>query len=138
MHTSILPRWLVWTGIVLILVTGLIHFVAAPDSFDETTYKGVLFVANGIGAIVAAIGIYRGSRTWGWGLGLIVAAGAFVAYVLSRTVGLPDLPAEPDAWFEPQGLASMIVEVGFVIVAVLALNQGRQTATTVDRATTLS
>lgn len=133
MRPFTLPRWIVWIGIVLILATGLIHFITAPDSFGETTYKGVLFVANGLGAIVAAVGIYRGSRTWGWGLGLVVAAGAFVAYVLSRTVGLPDLPAEPDAWFEPLGLASMIAEVGFILVALLALTRGAQGATNVER-----
>ena len=129
----VVPRWMVWAGIVLILATGLIHFVTAPDSFGETTYKGVLFVANGLGAIVAAVGIYRGMRTWGWGLGLLVAAGAFIAYALSRTVGLPDLPAEPDAWFEPMGLASMIAEIGFTIVALLALTQGSQATARAER-----
>ena len=133
MRQMVVPRWMVWAGIVLILATGLIHFVTAPDSFGETTYKGVLFVANGLGAIVAAVGIYRGMRTWGWGLGLIVAAGAFIAYALSRTVGLPDLPAEPDAWFEPMGLASMIAEIGFTIVALLALTQGSQATTRAER-----
>ena len=136
MRTLNLPRWMVWAGVVLILVTGLIHFVSAPDSFGETTYKGVLFIANGLGAIVAAVGIYRGSRRWGWGLGLVVAAGAFVAYALSRTVGLPDLPAEPDAWFEPLGLASMIAEIGFVLVALLALSPRTQATAPGERTTT--
>lgn len=102
-------------AIVLILVTGAIHLLEAQDAFSEVTYKGVLFVANGIGAILAAYGIFKGMG-WGWLLGLLVAAGAAVAYVLSRTVGLPSLPAEPDAWFEPLGIASLVCEVLFVLV----------------------
>lgn len=62
-------------GIVLVLVTGAIHFIDAPGSFRDATYKGSLFLANGIAAIVAAFGIYRGERSRGWGLGARSAGG---------------------------------------------------------------
>src|SRR5437588_2162858 len=99
-------------AIALILVTGAIHFIDAPGSFGDATYKGLLFVANGIAAIVAAIGIYRGENSWGWGLGVLVAGGALVGYLISRTVGLPGLA--PDVWLEPLGILSLLVEVSFV------------------------
>ena len=108
-----------WLAIVAIIGTGLIHAVEAPDSFGEATYKGVLFVANGIGALVAAIGIYRNQRLWGWTLGLLVAGGAFLAYVASRTVGLPGLAAEPDAWLEPMGVASLVCEGLFIVIFLM-------------------
>ncbi len=38
-----------WAGIILIIITGVIHFIDAPDSFGESTYKGILFTLNGIG-----------------------------------------------------------------------------------------
>jgi uncharacterized membrane protein HdeD (DUF308 family) len=101
-------------GIVLILVTGAIHVIDAPSSFGDATYKGVLFLANGIAAIVAAFGIYRGERRWGWGLGVVVAAGALVSYVTSRTVGLPGLA--PDIWLEPLGILSLLVEATFIVL----------------------
>jgi hypothetical protein len=44
-----------------------------------------------------------------------VAGGAFLGYVLSRTVGLPKLPAEPDAWLEPLGIASLVAELVFLV-----------------------
>ena len=113
-----------WLAILAILCTGVIHFVEAPDSFGEATYKGVLFVANGLGALFAAVGIIRAQR-WGWLLGLVVAAGALVAYVLSRTVGLPGLPAEPENWLEPPGVASLICEGVFVVLFLVA--RGSQT-----------
>ena len=103
-------------GIALILVTGVIHFIDAPSSFGDATYKGVLFLGNGLAAIVAASGIYRGARTWGWGLGALVAGGALVGYVISRTVGLPGLA--PDVWLEPLGVLSLIVEAAFITLLV--------------------
>ena len=39
--------------------------------------------------------------------------GAFVGYVISRTVGLPGLPVEEE-WLEPLGLLSLLVEALFV------------------------
>ena len=109
---------LAWGGIALILATGVIHLIDAPSSFDDARYKGILFVANGAAAFVSALGIYRGARTWGWGLGALVAGGALIGYVISRTVGLPGL--EPDVWLEPLGVLSLVVEAAFLVVCFRA------------------
>ncbi len=106
-----------WLAIAAILATGLIHLLEAKDSFSEATYKGALFVANGVGAAAAAYGI-RGERDWGWWLGFLIAAGSLLGYVASRTIGLPALPAEPDAWLEPMGVASLVSEALFLILFV--------------------
>ena len=111
-----MPTALQGAGVALILVTGAIHLIDAPGSFGDATYKGLLFVANGIAAIIAAVGVYRGERTWGWGLGLLVAGGALVSYVISRTGGLPGLA--PDIWLEPLGLLSLMVEAAFIVLFV--------------------
>lgn len=105
-----------WLAIAAILGAGLIHVVEARDAFGEATYKGLLFVGNGVGALAAAMGIYRDQRALGWLLGLLVAGGAILAYVASRTIGLPGLPAEPDAWLEPMGVASLLCEALFVFL----------------------
>ena len=62
-----------WLAIAAIVGTGLIHIVEAQPSFADATYKGILFVVNGVGALVAAIGIYRNQRGLGWVLGLLAA-----------------------------------------------------------------
>ncbi|HTD71029.1 MAG TPA: hypothetical protein VK647_11305 [Gemmatimonadales bacterium] len=109
-----MPTAVQGAGVALILVTGAIHFIDAPGSFGDATYKGLLFLANGIAAIVAAFGIRRGERGWGWGLGVLVAGGALVSYVISRTVGLPGLA--PDIWLEPLGILSLMVESAFIVL----------------------
>jgi hypothetical protein len=108
-----------WIAILAILAAGLIHLAEARDAFGDATYEGILFVTHGLGAVVAAVGIYRDRRGWGWLLGLLVAGGAIIAYVASRTVGLPGLAPEPENWLEPPGVASLVVEVLFVAVFVL-------------------
>jgi hypothetical protein len=121
---SVTSSLLIGSAIAFIIVTGLTHLVTAPDEFTEATYKGLMFMANGIAAFVAAVGIYRGSKTWGWGLGLLVAGGAIVMYVVSRTLGLPNLGVDGE-WFEPIGVLSLIVEGTYVVLALRVLFQNQ-------------
>lgn len=109
-------------AIVAILGSGLIHLYLARVASSAVPYLGILFVANGIGAIVAAVGIALNRVGWGWTLGLAVAGLTLLGYVLSRTVGLPGLPAIPSAWFDPLGVASLVCEALFIILFAL----GRQ------------
>ena len=113
-----MSKIIMWFGIVLILIVGLVHVIDAKDSFNDAVYKGWLFYANGFGSMVAAYGIYR-NYNWGWKTGILIAAGSFVGYVASRTVGLPYIPAEPDAWFEPLGITAMIAEGFFIAVFIV-------------------
>jgi hypothetical protein len=122
METRAARPWML-AGVVLILLVGLIHFIDAPDSMTESTTKGLFFYANFVGAIVAAVGIFL-YRRWGWALGTVVAAGAFIGYVVSRTVGIFGLP--PDVWMEPLGIASLVVEALFIVVALRAFTGSRQ------------
>ncbi len=101
----------------MILIIGLIHVIDAKDSFSDAVYKGWLFYANGVSAVIAAYGIYQ-KKVWGWNLGLMIAVGSLGGYIASRTVGLPFIPAEPDAWFEPLGVAAMIAESLFMVVFI--------------------
>jgi len=105
-----------WLAIALLAITALVHLIDMPDAFEEVTYKGLLFLANGIGGLIAAGAILAGRR-WGWWLGMVVTSGALLGYIASRTIGLPGLPAEPDAWLEPLGLISLFAEGLFLALA---------------------
>ncbi len=82
------PRMLKLTAILLIVAVGVVHLIGAPQHYRAAPYMGVLFVANFVGSLVSAGGIYR-DALWGWLLGVLVAGGAIVAYIVSRSVGLP-------------------------------------------------
>jgi hypothetical protein len=104
----------------MIVTTALIHLVQAPEDLSENTIRGLLFIANGVLGLVAAVGIYRGEKTWGWALGLVVAGGALAFYVVSRALGIP-WPDSLGEWTEPIGILSLIVEAGFVALAARVL-----------------
>ena len=108
--------WLL--GMVLIVAVGLIHVIDAKDSFSDAIYKGWLFYANGLASVIAAYGIFK-RQEWGWNFGLMIAIGSLGGYVASRTVGLPLIAPEPDAWFEPIGVVSMTAEAFYVLVFFL-------------------
>ena len=115
MNTHTLSRTRTWAGILLVLATGLMHGVEGPAHYHEAAYQGLLFFLNAAGALVAARGIYRGAKLWGWTLGALISAGALMLYIVSRTIGLPGLEID-DEWFEPLGVASLLVEGLYVIV----------------------
>ena len=63
-----------------------------------------------------------------------MAGGAFMAYIESRTLGLPGLPSwEP--FTEPPGLASLVVEAAFVGVAAYVFTSRRRATASSGEAT---
>jgi hypothetical protein len=120
-----------WAGIVLIVLVGMVHLVESPEYFGFATYLGLAFVANTLGSLLAAVGIYRHQR-WGWLLGLLIAALSFVLYVISRSVGLPGLPHKE--WLEPTGIVSVLAEILFVVLAGYQLANAGKAPTAVRRA----
>lgn len=118
-----------WAGVALVVLVGLIHLIEAPEYFALAAYVGVLFVLNGVGAAASAYGIYS-ERAWGWVLGFLVSGGAFVAYIVSRTVGLPGAqPLTQANFFEPSGIISLIVEGLFVIACLFVLSSRKSPST---------
>jgi hypothetical protein len=113
-------------AIFLIIEIGLTHYFSAQHEFEESWILGYLFVANILGALLAAYGISR-QKLWGWGLGLLIALGSLTGYIWSRTIGLPFLPAEE--WLYPWGVTSVISEVLFCLTVPLYAWWARQTDT---------
>src|SRR5215211_2657971 len=108
-------------GAALILIAGLIHLILTPEHLGEATYLGLLFLANFVGAVTAAFGIFRGRR-WGWALGALVASGAYALYFVNGTVGLPGV--EEGHLIEPLGLLAKTVEALFLVLCASVLTRG--------------
>jgi hypothetical protein len=58
--------------------------------------------------------------TW-WAGVLAVSAVPLIAYVISRTAGLPGGKDDIGAWSEPSGIASLLFEAIGIVVALRAL-----------------
>src|SRR5215216_2586856 len=118
-------RALISAGVLLMLACGLIHLIGAPEHLQEATYIGVLFVINAAGALVATLGIYR-DRLWGWLLGILVAGGAFVMFMVSRLIGLPAYQEHLGMWMgdsfgDRLGIPSLLVEGPLVALSAIVL-----------------
>jgi hypothetical protein len=120
-----LPRITRLAGVALVLVVGLIHLVEAPEHFAAVAYLGTLFAVNFVLALASAVGIWRGSKSWGWLLGAGISAVSILAYLWSRALGLPGFPEGVGAWNTPVGSVSVIVEalfLGLYISVVTGMN----------------
>jgi hypothetical protein len=120
------------SGIVLILLIGLLNFhiphfliERAPRSSYGAYLLELALLANVLGAVIAAVGIYLGWR-WAWLLGVVIASISVALYVVQETVGLPGLPR---MWLEPSRLLALLLEGLFLVLAVRQLvTPGRSTA----------
>ena len=99
---------------------ALIHLLDAHDTFSAAPYKGWLYVALIAGSLAAAAALLRRSDPRAWAAAGLLSAGAFVAFVASRTVGLPQGADDIGNWWEPLGLASLFVE-GLVVTLSAAV-----------------
>ncbi len=91
-----------FSGIGLVLVIGLTHMYEFPEHFEAAPYIGLSFGALFAASLLSALGILRGSR-WGWALGGVISAVAFMAYIISRTLGLPGFGEGLGNWATPAG-----------------------------------
>jgi len=93
---------------------ALIHLLDAPGTFQGSAYKGWLYVALIVGCVGAAAALIRASDPRAWAAAALLAAGAMLAYVVSRTIGLPQGADDIGNWNEPLGIASLFVEASLV------------------------
>ena len=118
--------WTTIFGVVFIALVGLLNFQIPHFLLEPTQLSGasrvveLVFVANLLTALVAALGMYRNQR-WGWIVGRIVALIPALLYLIQETVGLAGLP---HMWLEPSRIVSLMVEAIFVGVASRQLTIG--------------
>jgi len=124
---DVLTRTLAVVGL---LGIALIHTLDAIPTFSELPYKAWLYVGLITGAVAVAAMIVRGPSRWVWAAAGGLVGGAILAFVYSRTVGLPGAPDDVGNWTEPLGVASLFVETIVLAVAgyaVTALAPARAT-----------
>jgi peptidoglycan/LPS O-acetylase OafA/YrhL len=105
-------------------VVGVIHLVLSPEYMSQQTYIGVLFIAGGLLLCGLAVALWRADNVPSWLLGALTMAAMGIAFVLSRTTGLPGFK---ESEWELSGIVALILEAGFVAVAIPALSPRRAT-----------
>ena len=72
-----------------------------------------------VGGVLTAVAVLLARPSWlGWAAGALLGAGPFVAYIASRTVGVPGDPHDVGNWGYWIGTVSLIVEAALVTLSV--------------------
>jgi hypothetical protein len=104
-----------------------VHVPLVAPHLEEAPYIGFLFLGliAVCGVLAVTIVLRDTALTW-------VASGAasllaLLAFLLSRTVGLPQIGDDIGNWTEPRGYPALLAEVGTVLLAAVALRKRART-----------
>jgi hypothetical protein len=123
-----------FAGAMLALAVTTVHVAdqGGVGGFNSPDWIGWSYRLIEVGGVLTALVLLlpRPSRlipAWaGWAAGVLLGVGPFVAYVLSRTVGVPGDPGDVGNWGYWVGTVSLLVEAALVTLSVsmlLALSQ---------------
>lgn len=119
-----------WRGplIVACIVAAAAHVPVTGEHLQEAPYIGVLFIALEVVSVgFAVILLSRGSRKVAL-LAAVVGLLAILAYVVSRSAGLPQIEDDIGNWAEPLGIVSITSEACMVGLGVAAMTQAGMAA----------
>jgi hypothetical protein len=106
----------------LLLAVGLVHIEDQGGFIGNVTplYMAVGYYLVEIAAAITIPMILR-RKTGAWALASLVSIGPFIAYILSRSVGLPGDPGDVGNWGYVLGTVSLIVEGTLFILSTVCL-----------------
>lgn len=113
-------------GAMLALAVAAVH---VADQGGVTALTSPAWIGWGyrlieVGGVLTALTLLmslpvRFAPNWaGWTAGVLLGAGPFIAYILSRTVGMPGDPGDVGNWGYWVGTVSLFIEAGLVLLSV--------------------
>ena len=107
---------------VLLLAVGLVHIEDQGGFIGNVTplYMAVGYYFVEIAAAITIPLILR-KRTGAWALAALVSIGPCIAYIFSRTIGLPGDPGDVGNWGYELGTVSLIAEGTLFVLSTVCL-----------------
>ena len=116
------------------LVAGASHIPLISEHLHEAPYIGWSFIALVIGSVTVALGLLLRDSRRVWALAAVLFGAAVLAYLVSRTIGLPQIPDDVGNWTEAESFPALTAETVAVILSVRALaDRGSASGTTLAR-----
>ena len=116
-------------GALLALAVTTVHIAdqGGVTAFTSPDWIGWSYRLIEVGGVLTALVLLlprpaRPAPAWtGWAAGVLLGAGPFAAYILSRTVGVPGDHADVGNWGYWVGTVSLFVEAALVALSVSML-----------------
>lgn len=100
---------------------ALIHLMDLWGQLRGTPYIGGLYIALIVASLAVGMRLIWTCNRRLLGMAAVIAGATFIAFVLSRTTGLPKSSDDIGNWEEPLGLAALFVEFLVVMLSVSAM-----------------
>jgi hypothetical protein len=126
-----------FSGAMLALAVAAVHVAdqGGVTAFASPDWIGWSYRLIEVGGVLTALVLLlpvaiRLVPGWaGWAAGVLLGIGPFVAYVLSRSVGVPGDPGDVGNWGYWVGTVSLLVEAGLVALSISMLPALRDSVT---------
>ncbi|HWB65821.1 MAG TPA: hypothetical protein VG708_03205 [Mycobacteriales bacterium] len=107
---------------VALLVAADAHMPVIAEHLHEAPYIGALFLALTLVCLAHVVPLTLHDSPALYVVTALVTGLAFLAYVLSRSVGLPQITDDIGDWLDPLGVTSIVSEgVGFLTAMVVLI-----------------
>jgi hypothetical protein len=104
-------------------VVCVVHLLDGPGSLQDQFYVGALELALAAACVpLLVLLLIHPSRAL-WRSALVLNAAALIAYLLSRTVGLPGSTDDVGNWGQALGVVNVFAEVGVIALAAAVLSR---------------
>lgn len=101
-------------GAVGIAGIAVVHILDAAGTYQSTHYIFWLYMAIIAGAIPIAGLLMHWTSPLAWLGAVLLAAGPFAGYIVSRSIGLPGDSPDVGNWLDTLGMVSMFIELSVI------------------------
>ncbi|MBV9941209.1 MAG: hypothetical protein JO262_03680 [Solirubrobacterales bacterium] len=113
-------------GAVAVLGIGLVHVLDAASTYQSTRWIFWAYMALIVGSVGVALVLLHWSSPLAWATAAGLAVGPLIAYLWSRSVGLPGDRPDVGNWLCTLGMAALFVESSLLALSVVRLGMGRR------------
>ena len=122
-------------AVLALVVTSATHAPLIREHLAEAPYVGWLFATLSAVSVLLAVALLVADTRVVWAATGVLGAASVLAFLLSRTTGLPQIGDDVGNWSEPLGYPAIAAESVVVLAAYLTL---RRAARRPDAVTTPS